>query len=66
MIDGQTQIYGVIGYPLGHTLSPAMHNAAFKANGLNAVYLSFETRDLPGPWPGCGLWESGDERHYSP
>jgi shikimate dehydrogenase len=48
MIDRKTQIYGVIGYPLGHTLSPVMHNAAFKANGLNAVYLSFETRDLPG------------------
>ena len=48
MIDRQTQIYGVIGYPLGHTLSPVMHNAAFKANGLNALYLAFETRDLPG------------------
>ena len=52
MIDRKTQIYGVIGYPLGHTLSPVMHNAAFKANGLNAVYLSFETRDLPGALAG--------------
>ena len=47
MIDQQTQLYGVIGYPLGHTLSPVMHNAAFRALGLNAVYLAFETRDLP-------------------
>jgi shikimate dehydrogenase len=52
MIDRKTQIYGVIGYPLGHTLSPVMHNAAFKANGLNAAYLSFETRDLPGALAG--------------
>jgi len=52
MIDRKTQIYGVIGYPLGHTLSPVMHNAAFRANGLNAVYLSFETRDLPGTLAG--------------
>jgi shikimate dehydrogenase len=52
MIDRETQIYGVIGHPLGHTLSPVMHNAAFKANGLNAVYLSFETRDLPGALAG--------------
>jgi shikimate dehydrogenase len=52
MIDRETQIYGVTGYPLGHTLSPVMHNAAFKANGFNAVYLSFETRDLPGALAG--------------
>ncbi len=52
MIDRQTQIYGVIGYPLGHTLSPVMHNAAFKVHGLNAVYLSFETRDLSGALAG--------------
>jgi shikimate dehydrogenase len=61
MIDRKTQIYGVIGYPLGHTLSPVMHNAAFKANGLNAAYLSFETRDLPGALAG----NPGDERHHS-
>lgn len=52
MIDRQTQLYGVIGYPLGHTLSPVMHNAAFRAVGLNAVYLAFETRDLSGALAG--------------
>jgi shikimate dehydrogenase len=30
--------YGVVGWPLSHTLSPAMHNAAIKREGLNAVY----------------------------
>jgi shikimate dehydrogenase len=47
-IDQHTQLYGIIGSPLGHTLSPVMHNAAFRACGLNAVYLAFETMDLKG------------------
>jgi shikimate dehydrogenase len=33
--------YGLIGYPLGHSLSPVMHNAAMKAMGLDAVYTLF-------------------------
>ena len=48
MIDQQTDLYGVIGYPLGHSLSPTMFNAAFSTSGLNAVYLAFETRDING------------------
>jgi len=44
-IDQHTEIYGIIGRPLGHTLSPVMHNAAFEACKLNAVYLAFETFD---------------------
>jgi len=38
-ITESTDIYGVVGYPLAHTLSPAMHNAAFGAAGVDAVYL---------------------------
>jgi len=34
-----TAIYGVVGSPLTHTASPAMHNAAFRAAGIDAVYL---------------------------
>jgi len=34
--------YGVLGYPIKHSLSPAMHNAAFKATGIEAVYEKFE------------------------
>lgn len=37
-------IYGVLGYPVKHSLSPLMHNAAFKALKINAKYLLFEKR----------------------
>jgi shikimate dehydrogenase len=43
-IDGKTRVYGVIGYPIKHTFSPLMHNAAFKSLGMNAVYLAFEIK----------------------
>lgn len=37
-------IYGVIGWPIKHSLSPAMHNAAFKALGIDAEYRLFEVK----------------------
>lgn len=39
MITGNTKKVGVIGWPVGHSLSPAMHNAAFGAAGLDYVYV---------------------------
>jgi len=39
-IEGSS-IYGVIGDPIEHSLSPQMHNAAFKKLGLNCIYLPF-------------------------
>ncbi|MFQ5926974.1 MAG: shikimate dehydrogenase [Terriglobia bacterium] len=45
-LDRRTRLYGVIGYPIVHSLSPPMQNAAFQAARLNAVYLPFEVRDL--------------------
>ncbi len=41
-ITGQTKIFGIFGYPIKHTLSPSMHNAAFKSSNLNCVYIPFE------------------------
>ncbi|QEQ02193.1 shikimate dehydrogenase [Thermosynechococcus sp. B0] len=40
-ISGHTQLLGVIGDPIAHTLSPAMHNAALEHLGLNYVYVPF-------------------------
>jgi hypothetical protein len=40
-IDAETEVYGVIGDPIGHSLSPLIHNAAFRELGLNKVYLPF-------------------------
>lgn len=39
---GTTAVAGVIGSPVRHSLSPALHNAAFAARGLDAVYVAFE------------------------
>lgn len=36
-----TAVYGVIADPIGHTLSPEVHNAAFEAQGIDAVYCPF-------------------------
>lgn len=40
-ISGKTKVCGLIGDPVEHTMSPAMHNAAFKKLGLDYVYVPF-------------------------
>ena len=45
-INGRTALYGIIGKPVTHSLSPAMHNAAFAELGENSVYLPFPVQDL--------------------
>ena len=45
MIDGKTKILGVIGDPIEHTFSPAMHNAGLKALDLNYIYLPFHVKE---------------------
>lgn len=40
-ITGRTKITGLFGYPVEHTLSPAMHNAAFEYLGMDYCYLPF-------------------------
>lgn len=40
-IDQETAIYGVLGDPIGHSYSPQIHNAAFRKENINAVYLPF-------------------------
>jgi 3-dehydroquinate dehydratase / shikimate dehydrogenase len=43
----RTRVYGVIGDPVGHSLSPLMHNTAFAARGVDAVYLPFLVKAFP-------------------
>ena len=43
-ISGKTKICGVIGDPVEHTMSPAMHNAAFSKLGLDYIYIAFRVK----------------------
>lgn len=45
-INAQTKLCGVIGNPVEHSLSPAIHNAAFQKLGLNFVYLAFRVENI--------------------
>jgi shikimate dehydrogenase len=45
-VDSDTRLYGVVGRPVAHSLSPALHNAAFAAAGINALYLPFPAADI--------------------
>ena len=45
-IDAKTKLCAVIGNPIGHSLSPAIHNAAFKATQLNYCYAAFEVSNV--------------------
>ena len=43
-ISGHTRVAGIIGWPVEHSLSPAMHNAAFRELGLDWLYAAFPVR----------------------
>jgi 3-dehydroquinate dehydratase/shikimate dehydrogenase len=45
-INQATMITGLVGTPVAHSISPAIHNAAFTASGVDVVYIPFEVRDL--------------------
>lgn len=45
-LGARTMLLGVVGRPLGHSVSPAMHNAALSAGGIDAVYVPFEASDF--------------------
>jgi len=44
--NSQTSLYALFGNPVGHSLSPVMHNKAFGETGLNSVYLAFRVADI--------------------
>ncbi|MBD3107745.1 shikimate dehydrogenase [Bacillus sp. AGMB 02131] len=41
-IDGRTKLLGLLATPIGHSLSPAMHNMSLRKLGLNYAYMAFE------------------------
>lgn len=41
MLSAKTRVVGLLGYPVSHSFSPFIHNAAFRALGLDLVYLAF-------------------------
>ena len=45
-ISGKTIVCGIIGDPIEHTMSPAMHNAAFQTLGLDYTYVPFRVKSL--------------------
>ena len=55
MISGKTRLLALFGQPVSHSLSPAMHNAAFAADGLDFVYvcLDVDPADLPAAVKGA-------------
>ena len=54
-----TLLTGIFGYPIGHSISPAMHNAAFKRAGIDAVYEAWPT--APGDLPaGVAVLRNGN------
>ena len=44
-IKGTTRLLGLIGSPVGHSGSPAMHNYGFQALGIDAAYLAFDIKE---------------------
>lgn len=45
-INGTTQLFGIVGHPVAHSLSPVMHNAALAEMGINGIYVPMDVTDL--------------------
>jgi 3-dehydroquinate dehydratase / shikimate dehydrogenase len=45
-VDAATRVYGVVGDPIAHSLSPAVMNAAFRRENVNAVFLALHAKTL--------------------
>jgi 3-dehydroquinate dehydratase / shikimate dehydrogenase len=58
LIVGAERLYGIIGGSTGRSLSPLVHNTAYRSLGLRALFLPFTTEELP-----CSLAVLGDGLH---
>ena len=54
-ISSRTGVVGVLGHPVGHSLSPRVHNAALTAQGVDMVYLAFDVTPERLPEAVAGL-----------
>jgi shikimate dehydrogenase len=45
-VNGATETYGIIGWPVYHSLSPEMHNASFRVLGMNRIYVPLPTSSI--------------------
>jgi shikimate dehydrogenase len=58
-IDGKTELFGIIGNPVRHSLSPVMHNAAFADLAMNRAYMPLEVKNVQEGLTGLralGFW----------
>jgi len=51
-VNGHTRLFGVIGRPVRHSLSPLIHNTGYITLGMNCLYLAFEVNDLKKTFEG--------------
>jgi len=57
-ISPKTRVCAIIGNPVGHSMSPAIHNAAFAALGLDFVYVGFRVEDVKSALAGMRALEN--------
>ncbi len=57
-IKTSTQVCAVIGNPVAHSLSPAIHNAAFEELGLDFIYVAFQVEDVKNALAGMRAFEN--------
>ncbi|NER84726.1 MAG: shikimate dehydrogenase, partial [Leptolyngbya sp. SIO1D8] len=58
-LTGKTQVLGIIGHPIIHSLSPPMQNAALQELGIDSVYVPFSVEPNQVEAAIAGLWALG-------
>lgn len=58
-LDGKTKLTGLLGHPVSHSVSPLMHNEAFRILGLNYCYLCFDVEEADMPAAIAGIKKLG-------
>jgi shikimate dehydrogenase len=56
-VTSRTDVYGIVGSPVNHSLSPVMHNAGFADAGIDAVYVPFDAADADDALQAAALFD---------